>query len=151
MDREVVDRWCERGILTLVLAILIFGPMAFGAVRGLEFGIIEGLTVGVLVLWLARLWIDPRPQLLWPPICWGVLAFCLYAIMRYRTADIEYVARHEMLRVLVYGFLFLAILNNLHRWNRLRLSASALSSSGWQSLSTLCISLSPTPIVSGIW
>jgi O-antigen ligase len=115
MDREVVDRWCERGILALVLAILIFGPLAFGAVRGLEFGIIEGLTVGVLVLWLARLWVNPRPQLLWPPICWGVLAFCTYAIVRYRTADIEYVARHEMLRVLVYGFLFLAILNNLHR------------------------------------
>src|ERR1051326_5364552 len=115
MDRESVDRWCERGILALVLAILILGPLALGAVRGLEFGIIEGLTGGVLVLWLARLWINKRGQLLWPPFCWAFLAFCLYAIIRYRTADIEYLARHEMLRVLVYGFLFYAILNNLHR------------------------------------
>ena len=126
MYREILDRWCERGILFLALLILLFGPLALGAVRGLEFGIIEVLTVGVLVLWVARLWINQRPQLLWPPICWAVLAFCLYAIIRYRTADIEYVARHEMLRVLVYGFLFLAILNNLHRQESTQVIAFSL-------------------------
>src|SRR5437588_4037377 len=115
MNREVLDRWCERGILALVLGILVFGPLAFGGVRGIDFAIIQGLTVGVLVLWSARLWLSPRPQLLWPPICWAVLAFTLYAIARYFTADIEYVAREELIRVLVYAFLFFAILNNLHR------------------------------------
>ncbi len=115
MNREVVDRWCERGILALVLGILVLGPLAFGAVHGLEFGVITGLTTGVMLLWIARLWLSPRPRLLWPPICWAVLAFTLYAIARYFTADIEYIARHEVLRILVYAFLFLAILNNLHR------------------------------------
>lgn len=115
MNREVFDRWCERGILALVLAILVFGPLALGAVRGLEFSIIMGLTVGVAVLWVARLWLDPHPQLLWPPICWAVLAFTIYAIARYCTADVEYIARHEVLRVLVYAVLFFAVLNNLHR------------------------------------
>ena len=115
MNREVLDRWCERGILALVLAILVFGPLAMGAVGGLQFAVIVGLTAGVLVLWVARLWLDPCPQLLWPPICWAVLAFALYAIARYLTADIEYIARHEVLRVLVYAVLFFAILNNLHR------------------------------------
>ncbi len=38
-----------------------------------------------------------------------------YAVGRYWEADIEYVARLEMTRVLVYGFLFFAIVNNLHR------------------------------------
>jgi O-antigen ligase len=126
VDREVVDRWCERGILALVLGILVFGPLALGAVRGFEFGIIEGLTAGVLVLWVTRLWVNRHPQLLWPPICWAVLAFCVYAIVRYRTADIEYLARHEMLRVLVYGFLFLAILNNLHRQESTQIIAFSL-------------------------
>ncbi len=115
MNREVLDRWCERGILGLVLLILVFGPLALGAVRGLEFAIIEGLTVAVILLWAARFWLAPRPQLLWPPICWAVLAFTAYAVARYLTADIEYVARHELLRVLVYAALFFAILNNLHR------------------------------------
>ncbi|MEY2466187.1 MAG: hypothetical protein QOD03_708 [Verrucomicrobiota bacterium] len=115
MNRELWDKWCERGILFLVLAILVFGPLATGAVRTVEFLIIQGLTLAVMLLWLARLWISPRPQLLWPPICWAVVAFAGYAIIRYLTADIEYVARMETVRVLVYAFLFLAIVNNLHR------------------------------------
>lgn len=115
MNRELADKICERGILALVLAILVFGPLALGGVRGFEFAILQGLTIGVLVLWVVRLWVAPRPQFLWPPICWAVLAFTAYAIGRYFTADVEYVARQELLRVLVYAVLFLAILNNLHR------------------------------------
>lgn len=114
MNREVVDKWCERGILALVLGILVFGPLALGAVRGLEFAVIQGLTLGVMALWAVRLWVDPHPRLLWPPICWAVVAFALYAIFRYFTSDIEYLARHEVLQVLVYTFLFFAVLNNLH-------------------------------------
>ncbi len=115
MNREILDKWCERGILGLVLAILIFGPLAMGAVEIPYFLVIEGLTIAVMFLWLARLWINPRPRLLWPPICWAVLAFGSYAVIRYLTADIEYVARMEMVRIWVYAFLFLAILSNLHR------------------------------------
>lgn len=115
MNREVLDRWCERGILALILAILVFGPLAYGAVDTVPFLIIQGLTAAVLLLWVGRLWLNSRPQFLWPPICWAVLAFSLYAIARYFTADIEYVARQELIRVLVYAFLFFAILNNLHR------------------------------------
>ena len=115
MHREKIDGWCEKGILGLVLGILVFGPLALGGNRQWSFLVIQALTIGVMGLWAARLWISPKPQLLWPPICWAVLAFMIYAIVRYRQADIEYVARVEMVRVLVYGFLFYAILNNLHR------------------------------------
>ncbi len=114
MNREKLDRWCERGILSLVLAILVFGPLATGAVRTLEFLILQGLTLGVLLLWAVRLWASERTQFLWPPICWMVLAFVAYAIGRYLTCDIEYVGRQELIRVLLYAFLFFAILNNLH-------------------------------------
>jgi O-antigen ligase len=115
MNREVVDKWCERGILILVLAVLVYGPLATGAVRPPDFLILQALTMGVMLLWILRLWLNPRSQLLWPPICWSVVAFTLYTVARYLTADIEYVARMEMVRVLVYAFLFLAILNNLYR------------------------------------
>ncbi len=115
MNREAIDRWCERGILALVLAMLVFGPLALGAVRGLEFSILVALAVAVMLVWAVRIWIAPRPRLLWPPISWAVLAFVCYAIARYRTAEVEYLARHELVRVLVYGFVFFAIVNNLHR------------------------------------
>ena len=115
MNREVLDRWCERGILGLVLGILVYGPLAVGAVRLQEFLVVQALTIGVLLLWLARVWLNPRPKLLWPPISWAVIAFVAYAIGRYLTCDIEYVGRKELLRILVYAVLFFAILNNLHR------------------------------------
>ena len=115
MSSKLLDRWCERGILGLVLAILVFGPLAMGAVDTPEFLVVQGLTIGVMLLWALRIWASPKPQLLWPPICWVVLAFAIYAIARYLTADIEYVARMEMIQVLMYAFLFFAIVNNLYR------------------------------------
>jgi O-antigen ligase len=115
MDRERLDGWCEKGILALVLGILVFGPLALGAVEEWQLAIIEGMTVGVMALWGLRLWVGRRPQFLWPPVCWAVLAFVVYAIGRYWRADIEYAARQEVIRVLIYAVLFLAILNNLHR------------------------------------
>jgi O-antigen ligase len=115
MNREALDTFFERGILALVLAILVFGPLAMGAVDPWEFLIVQGLTIGVMLLWALRLWISPRPQLLWPPICWVVLAFTIYAVARYFTADIEYVARKELIQVLICAFLFFAIVNNLYR------------------------------------
>lgn len=115
MKREVWDRWCERGILGLVLVILVYGPLAIGAVRVQEFLVVQALTLGVILLWLARLWLNPRPKLLLPPISWAVVAFATCAVVRYLTCDIEYVGRKELLRILVYAVLFFAILNNLHR------------------------------------
>ena len=87
------------GILGLVLAILVFGPLAMGAVDAPAFLVVQGLTIGVMILWAVRIWAGPKPQLLWPPICWVVLAFAIYAVARYLTADIEYVARLEMIQV----------------------------------------------------
>ena len=115
MNREVLDGILEKTILGLVLGILVFGPLAFGAVDTLPFLIIQGATALVLVLWAARVWLNGRFRFLWPPICWAVLAFVIYAVVRYLYADIEYVARQELLRVLTYACLFVAIVNNLHR------------------------------------
>jgi O-antigen ligase len=115
MNRETLDRWCERGILGLVLGILVFGPLAMGAVDTPEFLVIQGLTMAVMLVWALRLWISPKPQLLWPPLGWVVLAFTACAIGRYLTADIEYVARLEMIQVLMYAFVFFAVVNNLYR------------------------------------
>ena len=75
----------------------------------------KALTIGVMLVWALRLWINPKPKLLWPPLCWVVLAFAIYAVARYLTADIEYVARQEMIQVVMYAFLFFAIVNNLYR------------------------------------
>ncbi len=113
MNRTQADRWCERGILGLVLAILVFAPLAMGAVRPFEFLVVQALTIGVGAVWLLRLWLSPDSKIFWPPISWAVSAFVLYAVWQYVNADIEYAARQELIRVLIYAFLFFAIINNV--------------------------------------
>ncbi len=125
MDRDKLADWCEHGILGLVLGILVvtallFGgtgePVVFGGLTGgWHFLPAQGLTALVLGLWCLRLWLAPKAKFLWPPACWAVVAFVCYAGIRYASADVEYPARQEFLQVLVYGFLFVAILNQLHR------------------------------------
>jgi O-antigen ligase len=125
-SRERIDLWCERGVLGLVLAILIYSPLATGAVRPQDFLVVQWLTVATLVVWAVRFCINPRHRLLWPPMCWAVLLFMGYAVARYVTADLEYVARQESLKVVIYGFLFFTILNNLHRQETTAIVAAVL-------------------------
>ena len=121
MNRELVDQWIEWGILGLVLSSLIFGALATGAVRQIDFLVIQTLTAGVAALWVLRLWVGKQKRLLWPPICWAVLAFVSYALLRYSQADVEYVARLELIKILVYAVLFLAVLQHLHRQETVQL------------------------------
>jgi O-antigen ligase len=113
MNHAAIDRFFERAILVFVLAILVFAPVAMAAVSTREFLVVQGLMMAVMFLWALRILFNPRIQFSWPPVCWVVLAFALYAVARYFTADIEYVARQEMIQTLMYAFLFFAIVNNL--------------------------------------
>ena len=116
---------CERGILGAVLAILVWGPLAYGAVRvnpestgaAHLYGLlaIQGLTALAVVLWVARFFTQQPFRLLWPPICWAVLGFMLYAIARCRMAELEYAARQNLEGVILYGALFFVVVNNLNR------------------------------------
>jgi O-antigen ligase len=129
VDREQLDSWCEKGILGLVLAILVYSPLAFGAVPQVGFDyfiLVECLTVVILAVWLLRFCINPKHRVLWPPICWGVLAFTAYAVARYLTAEVEFLARQEMIKVLVYAALFFAVLNNLHKQETTQIVGLAL-------------------------
>jgi O-antigen ligase len=113
--REHLESWCETGSLVLVGATLAFGPLATGAVLPWQFAVLEFLAAGALALWLLRLWLNPGCRLLWPPVAWLVAGFLAYALVRYRGADLEWIARRELGRVIVYGAVFFILLNNLSR------------------------------------
>ena len=125
-NREVLDRWCERGILGLVIGILMFGPLAYGAVQTIEFVVIQTGIIAIVLIWILRGWVSPKAVLFWPPICWAVVAFVGYAIVRYRLAPIEYAARLELIKVLTYALLFFAVLNNLGRQESTQIIAVSL-------------------------
>ena len=115
MDAERWDDWLERAILGLVAGALGFAMLAFGGVRIQEFLIVEGLVAASAFLWLVRMWTVRSHRLLWPPACWGVLAFAGWSIWRAWAADVQYVAWSEVFRILTYTTLFFVVLNNLHR------------------------------------
>jgi O-antigen ligase len=113
--RERLDLFCERGILGAVALIALWGPLAFGGIPGPAFLVMQGLTVLALGLWAVRIWVQRPFRLLWPPVCWAVFVFVLYALVRCRLVQIEYVARQELIQVIVYASLFFIIINNFHR------------------------------------
>jgi O-antigen ligase len=113
--RERLDLSCERGILGTVLLIVLWGPLAFGGIPAYAFLVIQGLTILALGLWVVRLWAQQSFRLLWPAVCWAVFIFVLYALVRCRLVQIEYIARLELIQVIVYASLFFIIINNFHR------------------------------------
>jgi O-antigen ligase len=125
-NRKKFDAQCERGILFLTLAMLVFAPLALGAVEAWAFLVVQGLAPAVLVLWGVRLWAERKPKFFWPPLAWVVTTFTLYALGRYFTADIEYVARQELIQVLLFAFLFFAVINNLHGQDETRIISFTL-------------------------
>ena len=130
MTRKNLDWWCERGILVLVCGMLVFAPLAFGAVDAWAFLVVQAVCVAVFILWAARLWLGRRGKILWPPLAWAVLAFVVYAVARYFTADIEYVARLELIQVLIFAFLFLCVVNNLRRQEEIETVSYTLIGTG---------------------
>ena len=130
MDRELIDKWLERGILAVVTAALVWGPLALGGVRPQEYVWLQALLALGIVLWLGRLWVAPAFRLQWAPVSWFVLGFMGYALVRYHQADVEYVARLECLRILLYGWLFFLVLNNLHRQEALQWLLGAALATG---------------------
>lgn len=107
----------------MVVVILLWGPLAFGGIPAPAFLVIQGLTILALALWAVRVWAQRPFRLLWPPVCWAVFVFLLYALVRCRLVLIEYPARMELIQIIVYASLFFIIVNNLTR----RESATAIS------------------------
>ena len=128
---ERVDIFCARTILIIFLFILAWGPLAFGGKFPGGFLVIQGATVAALALWIVRFWVQRPFRLLWPPMCWAVLAFLLYAVARCQIVPVEYAGRQQLVRVLVYGALFFLALNNLNRRHSAWLTSLTIISAGF--------------------
>lgn len=113
-DRVQIEGWLARGVLSLVLALLVAAPLAFGGVGPWQFLVVQTLATAALGGWAVLLLVQRKVEWLWPRICWVVLAFAIYTTGLYLAADIERVARLEWLRVLVYAGVFFLSVNVLH-------------------------------------
>ncbi len=120
MNREKADRWLGVALVALILTLVLCGVMFTGMVRPQDFLIAQGLAIPILLLWVARLWTRKEPGVLWPPVCWFGAIFVVYAIIRTFGADLPYIARSELLRILVYTTTFFVALQSFHSRGALR-------------------------------
>jgi O-antigen ligase len=97
-----------------MLATLFVAATLFGGARTSEFALIAGMTGATLLLWLVRFWINPSHRFLLHPAVWPGLGFLGYAAWRATQAEVPYLARQELLLVVVAGVAFLLALHNLH-------------------------------------
>ncbi len=105
---------CRAGLLAALLSMLVFAPLAFGAVDEWAFLVLQGLGVLFMLLWVWRLWLDADLKLRWPPLAWAVVLFVIYAVARYLTADIELTARGEVIQVVLFATVFWVVASDLH-------------------------------------
>src|SRR5438093_657635 len=112
MDRARLDGWLARAILALLIGTLIAGPLLMGALRQQDFFWLELLGVAAGILWIPRVFINPELRIFCPPMLWPAIAFGVYAVIRYSTADLEYIARKELILVLFYLLFFVLCLNH---------------------------------------
>ena len=113
--RERIDSWCERGIFGLTLAILVFGPLAFGGVRISETIWIYGALATILGLWAVRSCVRDNYRLLIPPVAWSLLVLIGYIGWRTYNSTVQYTAQVEFFQIAALGIFFFAILDNLNR------------------------------------
>lgn len=104
----------EWGIVAILGLMLCLGPFVFGGVYTSGFLLLTTLCAVAATLWLILIFSGKKYRLLWPPVCWLVLAFMGYALWRYRFVGVPYAAEHELMRILLYGTLFFLAVNFLH-------------------------------------
>jgi O-antigen ligase len=112
--RESIDVWLQRAVLALVVALLGFAPAAFGGVRPSEMVILWWIIIGVILLWMVRIWVAPKFRFYLPPTSWAIIPFVIYSIWRYLNADVEHVARIGELQVILLAVFFFAFINSLY-------------------------------------
>ncbi len=97
----------------VVVASLWFAAIAFGGVDLWARVVLQWLMVLGLVFFALRLAVARRPKLVLPPVFWAATLFMAYAVGRYWYADVEYVARQELIRVAICYLVFAMVTTSL--------------------------------------
>src|SRR5882724_4193804 len=109
---------CQTAVVTLCALILVFAPLAFGAVRFWALGPIL-IVIGLAgVLWIVRILSTREIPVVFSALGPPVIALAAYGVIRYGLSEIEPIARGAMMQTLGAALLFFVVLNNLrHRWH----------------------------------
>ncbi len=116
-NRDIWDKFCERAIVAMILAAVVLNAILFGGVLHPELGF---PVLIALMVWLARIWINPGNRILFHPVVWPLLAFTAFAMWRGQSATVPYVAHQAIVHLALGVITFVVSLQNLHRQETVR-------------------------------
>src|SRR5947209_4231362 len=73
--RQALSSKLEVIVLYGTFGLLMFGPLAFGAVEPWSIFLVESGSVLLLLLWLSKQWVDEEITILWNPLFLPMAAF----------------------------------------------------------------------------
>jgi O-antigen ligase len=112
--------------------LLMFGPLAFGAVEPWSMFVVETGSVLLVLLWLAKQWIDEEINVLWNPLFLPMGAFGILILVQIALGVTSY--RHDTLSQAMlycaYGILCFLATQTLNRSSQARKLAVILAAYG---------------------
>ena len=82
MDRQSLSAQAGNLVFYGTFALLMFGPLAFGAVEPWSIFFVEVAAVVLAVLWLAQQWLDEEIKILWNPLFLPMGVFGLLILLQ---------------------------------------------------------------------
>ncbi len=110
-------RHLANSAFLLVLAVLVFAPLAGGAVSPWSQGLIMIAVALAALLWVISLCLGRETHIVFSTMNAPVLVLMTYGIVRYSTSDVEALARPHMLAIVTVSLIFFLVLNTIRsRW-----------------------------------
>ena len=122
INRQSLVAKIDATLLYGTFALLMFGPLAFGAVEPWSIFCVESGTVLLVLLWLAKQWIDEEITIHWNPLFLPMLAFAgLIAVqIIFRISAYRHDTLSEALLYCAYGMLSFLATQTLRRSSQAR-------------------------------
>jgi O-antigen ligase len=101
-------------VITMALCILA-GIVLFGAVTVDFAAPMHALAILLALMWVTKLFVAQVVSWKPSPLHWPVVAFAIYATIRYATSPVEYDARMELIQVWLLTFIYFVCASNFYR------------------------------------
>src|ERR1700690_3772240 len=82
IDRKQLSMQIDSILLYGTFGLLMFGPVAFGAVEPWSIFVLEGGSVLLSLLWLAKQWIDGEMNIHWNPLFLPMMGFGILILVQ---------------------------------------------------------------------
>ena len=114
------SRFCDRAIELVLVALLIFTPLAFGTVQVWSISVMHLATIIMLALWFLKMNAQGRFRLIRTPLDLPILAFGAIAAVSTATSVYFYESKVELLKILNYILLYYIVVNNIKDFKQIK-------------------------------